>query len=99
MHSFDEPVYMISVVAKVLEIHPQTAEKHKIEDGDTVEVESKRGSIKIRAKVTDGIMPQVIHIPHGWIEADCNVLTDHEKRDPISGFPGLKSSLCRVRKL
>ena len=82
-----------------LEIHPQTAEKHKIEDGDNLEVESKRGSIKIRAKVTDGIMPQVVHIPHGWIEADCNVLTDHEKRDPISGFPGLKSTLCRVRKL
>ena len=82
-----------------LEIHPQAAQKHDIKDGDFVEVESKRGSIKIRAKVTDGIKPEVVHIPHGWIEADCNVLTDHEKRDPISGFPGLKSSLCRVRKL
>jgi len=83
----------------LLEIHPQTAQKHDVEDGDLVEVESRRGSIKIRAKVTEGILPEVVHIPHGWIEADCNVLTDHEKRDPISGFPGLRSSLCRVRKL
>ena len=62
-------------------------------------VESERGKLEIRANLTEGIMPKVIHIPHGWVEADCNLLTDHKKRDPISGFPGLKSSLCRVRKI
>jgi len=31
MHSFDEPVYMISVVAKVLEIHPQTLRQYERE--------------------------------------------------------------------
>ena len=82
-----------------LEIHPQTAGSCGIEDGDQVEVASPRGAITIRARVTDNIMPQVVHLPHGWIEADCNVLTDHEKRDPISGFPGLKSSLCSVKKI
>jgi anaerobic selenocysteine-containing dehydrogenase len=82
-----------------IEIHPETAKSCGVEDGDYVEVESKRGAIKLKAQVTDGIMPQVVHVPHGWIEADSNVLTDHEKRDPISGFPGLRSSLCRVRKV
>jgi anaerobic selenocysteine-containing dehydrogenase len=82
-----------------LEIHPETAENCDVQDGDYVEVESKRGAIRLKAQVTDGIMPQVVHVPHGWVEADCNVLTDHEKRDPISGFPGLRSSLCRVKKV
>ena len=31
MHSFDEPVYMISVVAKVLGIHPQTLRQYERE--------------------------------------------------------------------
>lgn len=31
MHSFDEPVYMISIVAKVLEIHPQTLRQYERE--------------------------------------------------------------------
>jgi anaerobic selenocysteine-containing dehydrogenase len=81
-----------------LEIHPQAAQDHGIKEGDLVRVESRRGSLKIKARLTEGIMPQVLHIPHGWVEADCNLLTDHENRDPISGFPGLKSSLCRISK-
>ena len=82
-----------------LEIHPDTAKDCGVVEDDYVIVESKRGELKIKAKLTDGIMPKVIHIPHGWVETDCNLLTDHEQRDPISGFPGLKSSLCRVRKM
>lgn len=31
MHSYDEPVYMISIVAKVLEIHPQTLRQYERE--------------------------------------------------------------------
>jgi MerR family transcriptional regulator/heat shock protein HspR len=31
MHSYDEPVYLISVVAKVLDIHPQTLRQYERE--------------------------------------------------------------------
>lgn len=31
MHSYDEPVYLISVVAKVLDIHPQTLRQYEKE--------------------------------------------------------------------
>ncbi len=82
-----------------LEIHPETALECQVMDGDRVKVISPRGTVTVRAQVTDKIMPRVVHLPHGWIEADCNVLTDHVKRDPIPGFPGLKSSLCRVEKV
>jgi anaerobic selenocysteine-containing dehydrogenase len=82
-----------------LEIHPETAQGYGVGDEDYVVVESIRGKIKVKAKLTEGILPQVVHIPHGWAETDCNLLTDHENRDPISGFPGLRSSLCRIRKL
>lgn len=82
-----------------LEIHPETAQDCGVGEGDCVMVESKRGKLTIKARLTEGIMPKVVHIPHGWVETDCNLLTDHENRDPISGFPGLKSSLCHIRKV
>jgi anaerobic selenocysteine-containing dehydrogenase len=81
-----------------IEIHPETAKGCGIVDDEYVLVESKRGELKIKTKITEGIMPQVVHMPHGWSDTDCNLLTDHEKRDPISGFPGLRSVLCRIRK-
>jgi len=81
-----------------LEINPETARSCGINDGDPAVVESPRGSVTMKAKVTAGIIPQTVHLPHGWADADCNLLTDHEKRDPVSGFPGLKSSLCRIKK-
>ncbi len=81
------------------EMHPDTARPLGIAGGDTVRVSSLRGSIELRAACTEGILPGVVHLPHGWDEVNCNVLIDDTARDPISGFPGLKSSLCRVEKV
>jgi anaerobic selenocysteine-containing dehydrogenase len=82
----------------LMEIHPATARSYGIEDGDVTIVESRRGAISIKASYNDGILPGVVHIPHGWEGTNCNILTDDKARDPVSGFPGLKSSLCRIRK-
>lgn len=32
MHTYDEPVYLISIVAKILEIHPQTLRQYEREN-------------------------------------------------------------------
>jgi anaerobic selenocysteine-containing dehydrogenase len=80
------------------DIHPQTAAGYGIRDGDMVTLSTKRGSIDIKARVTDDILPNVVAIPHGWDEANANVLTSQEPADPIIGYPGLKALLCNVRK-
>jgi anaerobic selenocysteine-containing dehydrogenase len=80
-------------------IHPETANKYGITHKKLVVVETKRGSIRLKAKVTADIMPNVIYIPHGWPQANVNLLTDDEARDPISGFPSLKSLLCKITPL
>ncbi len=43
-------------------IHPQTAEKKGIREGDKIRVTSQVGSIETRAYITQGIHPQVIAI-------------------------------------
>ena len=82
----------------VVTINVRTAKALGIEDGELVTVESPRGSIKVKAKVTEDIHEKVVSLPHGWIEANVNLLTDDEARDPISGYPAFRTGLCRVRK-
>jgi len=81
------------------EIHPKTAAQYRIKDGDPVVVESPRGQIKVKAKVTEDILEGVVSIPHGWPgEANVNLLTDVHCREPIMGYPQMKSQLCSIRK-
>ncbi len=83
----------------LMEIHPQTAAKHGVRDEETVFVETKKGKIKIKAKLTEDIARQVVSIPHGWADANVNMLTDIELRDPISGYPEDKGLLCKITKI
>ncbi len=80
------------------ELHPETASEYEIEHGDWMEVKTVIDSIKIKVHVTEDILPGVINLPHGWAEANVNLLTTCRPGDPISGAPLLKSSFCRIRK-
>ena len=81
------------------EIHVRTAQRFGINDGDPVIVESNRGQIKVKALVTEDILQEVVSIPHGWSgEANVNLLTDVHCREPIMGYPQMKSQLCSIRK-
>ncbi|MGI9860132.1 molybdopterin-dependent oxidoreductase [Moorella naiadis] len=49
-----------------VEIHPQTAAQYGIANGDTVIVESERGQVKLRARVTTDVLPEVLFLSYGW---------------------------------
>ncbi|PIU55228.1 MAG: molybdopterin oxidoreductase [Chloroflexi bacterium CG07_land_8_20_14_0_80_51_10] len=80
------------------EISPTTAAEYDIRDGDAIVVETLRGVINTKARVTDDIVANVVNIPHGWADANVNLLTSEAPGDPVSGVPMLKAVLCRVRK-
>ena len=83
----------------VAEVHPDTAARYGILDGDLVIIETKKGQMKIKAKITDDILLDLINVPHGWAkELNENVLTDMEPRDPVTGYPELRALACRIRK-
>ena len=49
-------------------ISASDARERGISQGDTVLVSSPSGTIRIRARVTEGIMPGVVSVPQGtWI--------------------------------
>jgi len=79
------------------EINIETAMGLGINDGDMVYVNSLRGSVKLRALVTDRIEPAVIGLEEGWTDANVNILTD-DAHDPVTGFPPFRASLCNISK-
>ena len=93
------PVLYEHFPKNLLEINPKTAMELGIEDGDVVGVESPRGGIECSAYITDRIDPRVVSLYHGFAESNCNILTDNEALDPVTGSTGLKSSLCKVEKV
>jgi anaerobic selenocysteine-containing dehydrogenase len=81
------------------EMNPKTAHQFGIGDGDWIIVESNRGQIGVKALVTEDMRMGVVSIPHGWPrEANVNLLTDVHRREPIMGYPQMKSQLCSIRK-
>jgi len=64
-----------------------------------IAVETKRGRIELRARVSEDIMSGVVGLPHGWPEANSNLLTDETPADSTLGYPALKSLLCRIRRV
>lgn len=50
----------------LLDIHPDTAKKLGIADGDWAYIETRRGVIKQRARLTTGIHPKVINVESHW---------------------------------
>jgi anaerobic selenocysteine-containing dehydrogenase len=83
----------------LVDINPADAAWRDIKTGDDVTISSLRGSIKMKARVTDAIKAGVVSLPHMWPgEANVNSLVDDRTLDPISGFIPCKSQLCEVRK-
>ncbi len=94
----------------IVEIHPDTAKKHGIKEGDWVWIVSPRGRAKERAKLNNGIDPRVIVAEHGWWYpeikdpghgweiSNINLLTDnaHETMDPAIGATNLRACLCTI---
>jgi len=71
----------------VLEIHLGTAASLSVGDGEWVTVETVTAQIKLRAKFTDSLHPNVVCAHYGWWQA-CQEL----------GLPGLRPLLARRRQ-
>jgi anaerobic selenocysteine-containing dehydrogenase len=93
-------------------IHPETASHLGIDDGDWISIETKRGIIQQKARLTPEIDSRVVVLSFGWWfperkdlelfgwkESNLNILTDNgPPYDPGIGSTPLRAVLCRVYK-
>jgi len=98
----------------LLQIHPETAKKLDITDGDSVCIETPLGVIRQRAQLTTGIDPRVVHADGYWWypelpaeepslfgvwESNINaILPDEPELCDYTGDNPFTALLCRVYK-
>ena len=95
-------------------IHPDDAAARGLADGAEAEVASPRGAVRLKAEVSDSMMPGTVSIPHGWGHGldgvglsvarerpgvSVNDVTDDLAIDPLSNNAGLSGVLVEVRAL
>jgi len=83
----------------IAEVNPATAKKYGISDGDMMSIETTKGKIEMKAHLIEEMAPNVVSIPHGWTEANANLLTSADVRDPITGYTEMKALLCKIQKV
>ncbi len=77
-----------------VEVNPIDAKKLGISEGDKVKVESRRGEIAIKARVSEIVPKGIVFIPFHFREAAANALTN-AALDPVAKIPEYK--VCAVR--
>lgn len=82
----------------LLYINPETAERYGIREGEEILLETKNSNLRIKAKLDKYMHPKVVAVGHGWGEANVNLLTNWDAREPLSGFPNLKRIPCNIRR-
>ena len=78
-------------------INPTDAQKIGITSNDWVEVSSRRGTVPVRAKITEDIQLGVVFMTFHYAEACANVLTN-PALDPVCKTPEFKVCAVKVEK-
>jgi len=81
-----------------VEINPEDAKALGIADKEMLKVSSRRGDIRIGARVTKTIKKGVVFIPFHFIECAANILTINAL-DPVAKIPEFKACACKIEKI
>ncbi len=81
-----------------IEVSPNDASNYNISDGEIVSVSTRRGSIRIRARVAKRSKPNVVFIPFHFYESCANRLTV-DSLDPVCKIPEYKVCSCKIEKI
>lgn len=81
-----------------VEIHPNSAKKLGINEGDTVRLSSRRGTTETRALLTDKVQEDVVFMTFHFATGNCNALTN-TALDPHCNISELKVCAVKVEKI
>ena len=97
----------------LVEINPETAAAHGIDEGDWVALTTPHGSLRARARFSAKLHPEVVSATHGWWQAcealslpgyptaggaNLNAAIGNETADPIGGCVPLRAYRCRLER-
>ena len=94
-----------------MEINPETAAAHAIDEGDWVTLTTPHNSLRARARFAAKLHPKVVSATHGWWQGceelslsgypaadntNFNAAIGNETIDPIGGSTPNKAYRCRL---
>ena len=79
-------------------LHPRTLRALGLAAGDTVRLETRRGSIEVMARSDRAVAENQVFMPFAYVEASANVLTNSAV-DPVGKIPEFKFSAARVTRV
>jgi formate dehydrogenase alpha subunit len=79
-----------------VEINPYDSKNLGIRDGEVISVQSRRGEISIKARITPRVSEGTVFIPMHYREAAANVITN-DAVDPYVKIPELKVCAVNIR--
>lgn len=79
-----------------IELHPKTAKQYRIEDGEWVYVESRRGGFTVRSRITDQIREDTVFVPMHWGGVQNVNRATTPELDPNCKMPGFKTSAVSI---
>lgn len=83
-------------IESFMEIHPDTAEKFRVDDHSLVTIRSRNGTIIARCKWSEKIRKDTVFVPFHWGgEQSVNRLVS-DRLDPFSKMPGFKITTVNV---
>lgn len=80
-----------------LELNPLDAKELEVKEDELVKVESRRGAILTKVKITERVSKNVVFIPFHFLESRANILTN-PVLDPIAKIPEFKVCAVRIKK-
>jgi predicted molibdopterin-dependent oxidoreductase YjgC len=83
---------------ELVEINPQDAITLGIEDGELIEVSSRRGKVRAKARTTEKSPEGVVFMTFHFSETPTNVLTN-PALDPVAKIPEFKVCAVKVSKI
>ncbi|MFW5900697.1 MAG: molybdopterin dinucleotide binding domain-containing protein, partial [Halodesulfurarchaeum sp.] len=78
-----------------IDIHPNDAEARDIEDGDVVQLTTRRGEIDVTASVTDATKQGVIWTTPHFDDSQTNRVTN-DAVDPVAKIPEFKVAAATI---
>ncbi len=79
-----------------LQLHPELAERHGIDDGGYLALESRAGRVEFLAEITSSIRPDTLFAPFHWGGKHAANLLTSAALDPTSRMPEFKFTAVRI---
>jgi formate dehydrogenase alpha subunit len=83
---------------EAVEISPADTGEYGVEDGETVLVKSRRGEVRVKARVTDKSSRGVAFMSFHYQDVLTNLLTN-AVLDPVARTPEYKACAIRIEKI